>query len=84
MNLRVVYCGGCNPFYDRVGLVRRILTDERVRELSGTAGPDALLAVSGCSRSCAKRIPALDGEVRIAVNDATDPETIIRTLVEMR
>jgi len=52
----VKYCGGCNPLYDRVALVRRI--EERfcdsVRLVSVDEGEgDAALVVHGCYVRCA-------------------------------
>lgn len=56
MTVGVKYCGGCNPRYDRVGLIRRL-----ERGYPGTAfvparpgeGCDLLLVVCGCAARCA-------------------------------
>jgi hypothetical protein len=45
--LQVRYCGGCNPFIDRVAVAEAVRAG-----LNGTA-PGATLYVSGCPRSCA-------------------------------
>ena len=59
IRLGIRYCGGCNPAYDRLGLVERIR--ERLRIATGEevsvvlrGGPaDATLVVCGCPVCCA-------------------------------
>jgi hypothetical protein len=54
----IKYCGGCNSFYDRVGMVEKL-----ARKLKGIAiflsyedfPYDLLLIVNGCMRACADR-----------------------------
>jgi hypothetical protein len=61
--VRIKYCGGCNPDYDRVALV-----EEMKERLSGTvewASSDAdpcglVVAVHGCETACAD-LTAFDG-----------------------
>jgi len=61
--VRIKYCGGCNPDYDRVALV-----EEMKERLSGTvewassdADPcDLVVAVHGCETACAD-LTAFDG-----------------------
>ena len=56
MKVRIKYCGGCNPGFDRVELVDKI----RI-ELAGIVdfvspmdpGIEALLVIEGCSTACA-------------------------------
>jgi hypothetical protein len=53
----VRYCGGCNPEYDRVAAVSRLLA---ARGLALTAEKSAAcirIAVSGCARRCAEKNP---------------------------
>lgn len=51
------YCGGCNPRYDRVALIRRLaeecpgITLTHMDRLTGP--PAALLTVCGCPAGCA-------------------------------
>ena len=56
MRVGVKYCGGCNPRYDRVELVR-CLMEERPEDCFEMARPgveyDQLLVVCGCQVQCA-------------------------------
>jgi len=50
------YCGGCNPEYDRVALVRHIeesLQGKVEFVTPESEGIELLLAVEGCSTACA-------------------------------
>jgi hypothetical protein len=60
-DLRVVYCGGCNPAIDRVKVA------EDVRAAAG--GQPVTLYVSGCQRACAsgRRLVAAPGEAAVIV-----------------
>ena len=68
LKIRVKYCGGCNPNYDRVALVGAIET-----RLSGKAsfvaadsnGIALVLAVEGCPIACADLSPFEGLEVRV-------------------
>jgi hypothetical protein len=56
MKVAIKYCGGCNPDYDRVALVKRI--EERligkVEFVSAEdENIDLVLAVEGCNTACA-------------------------------
>lgn len=56
MKVAIKYCGGCNPDYDRVALVKRI--EERligkVEFVSAeNENIDLVLAVEGCKTACA-------------------------------
>ena len=63
MTVQVKYCGGCNPRYDRSGLVRRIREDfpgaAVIYEAPPGAAVDFVLVVCGCSVRCASH-----GELR--------------------
>jgi len=65
------YCGGCNPEYDRVALVRHIEESLQGRVAFVTPeseGVGLILAVEGCSTACAD-LSAFQGmEVRIIYN----------------
>ncbi len=55
--VRLKYCGGCNPSYDRVGYVRTIqeAAGDWIEWVFGDQGGlAALLLVSGCDRHCAE------------------------------
>jgi hypothetical protein len=59
--LRVVFCGGCNPAIDRVGVA------EDVRAAAGEQ--PVTLYVSGCQRACASghRLVSVAGEAAVVV-----------------
>jgi len=65
------YCGGCNPEYDRVALVKHIQDSlqgkvEFVKPES--EGVRLILAVEGCSTACAD-LSAFQGmEIRVITN----------------
>jgi hypothetical protein len=60
--LQVHYCGGCNPFIDRVAVAQSVQAG-----LNGDAAGGTLY-VSGCPRSCA-------ADHRLSIDD--DPATVV-------
>lgn len=77
LKIGVKYCGGCNPLYDRVALVKSIeqkLQGKAVFVAAGTEGVDLILAVEGCSTACADLSPFRDARVWmiIAPEDASN------------
>jgi hypothetical protein len=66
------YCGGCNPEYDRVSLVKHI--QESLQGKVEFVSPERkdvelILAVEGCSTACAD-LSAFQGmEIRIIYNN---------------
>ena len=55
-NVRVEYCGGCNPNYDRVEMIERLqslVEDRFCFALHDRHDFDLLLVVNGCPRACA-------------------------------
>ena len=65
------YCGGCNPEYDRVALVKHIQESLQGRVAFVTLeskGVGLILAVEGCSTACAD-LSAFQGmEIRVITN----------------
>ena len=65
------YCGGCNPEYDRVALVRHIQESLQGRVefvTPGSEGVTLILAVEGCSIACAD-LSAFQGmDIRVITN----------------
>ena len=55
MKRAVKYCGGCNPRYDRVALVRQLEKDIGAPLISAETGTvyDELYVNCGCSARCA-------------------------------
>lgn len=53
--VRAVFCGGCNPGYDRVAAVaavERQLAGDGAFEVIGDGIPDIVVAVCGCTCAC--------------------------------
>jgi len=57
VKVAVKYCGGCNPRYDRKGLVAGLLAEFPCLEAVSANSPDARfgLVVGGCTRGCAAK-----------------------------
>ena len=83
MRVGLKYCGGCNPEYDRVFLVRHI--EESLQGLIEFVSPESegvelVLAVEGCGTACAD-LSAFQGmEIRIIYNT----EGVERFIKEIR
>jgi len=82
LKIRVKYCGGCNPRYDRVALVKRI--EERLSGKAALVGAEGngislVLAVVGCSIACADLAPFAGLEIRV-ITCPEDAELFIRDL----
>lgn len=54
INFMVKYCGGCNSYYDRGKMVKKIEEKAAVRIIPYKEGciPDMLLIVKGCRSEC--------------------------------
>jgi hypothetical protein len=84
LKIGLKYCGGCNPRYNRVALVRCI---ERqcgdVIEFvdPGTEGVNFILAVHGCEVSCANLEP-FDGIPVRHVSCVEDAERLIGEILQ--
>ena len=84
LKVGIKYCGGCNPFYDRVALVKRIerRLKGKVAFVSAAADDDVdlVLAVEGCNTACAD-LSSFDGkEIRIITKGQDGEEFIQKTL----
>ena len=78
------YCGGCNPRYDRVELVRRLKEKfPNAQFVNAEPGEeyDAILVVCGCSARCADRT-GLAGRVGMAILDTEQDETQAEALLQ--
>lgn len=70
----VKYCGGCNPRYDRVALVKRLsaaFPSLRLEPARPGIVYDYLLVVCGCSARCAETAELRDrlGRVTVSAED---------------
>ncbi len=79
------YCGGCNPRYDRVAVVKR-LEDMHPHLSFVTVSPGesyaAVLVVSGCPARCAKTEDLPESGLRISVNGWDDLLDVKEKLAE--
>ena len=65
------YCGGCNPEYDRVSLVKHIQESLHDKVAFVTLESDRvglILAVEGCSTACADLSTFQGMEIRVITN----------------
>jgi hypothetical protein len=79
----IKYCGGCNPDYDRVGLVKRIKQslDGRVEFVSlEDENIDLLLAIEGCPTACAELRSIKATEILI-INKVDDAMGLLQNIL---
>ena len=86
LNLRIglKYCGGCNPTYDRVALVKRIekgLQGKVEFVLAESEDADIVLAVQGCSTACADLSAFKGMEIR-TITGIEEAERFVREVDE--
>jgi hypothetical protein len=54
----IKYCGGCNPFYERVEMIQRLqslLEDRFIFAVDDLQDSHVVVLVSGCPRACADK-----------------------------
>jgi len=87
----ILYCGGCNPHFDRVALVEKIQALEPIsvsfEHLQRGKEYDAVLVVFGCSNSCASLDGVTAGKIIMikpmeGQRDNLDAQRIINLLLE--
>jgi hypothetical protein len=79
----IKYCGGCNPYYDRVALVDRIKS--RLKDKAEFVSPsdddvDLVLAVEGCQTACAD-LNAFQGKTVHIITRKEDADKFLETLL---
>ena len=82
MKIAIKYCGGCNPDFDRVALVKRI-----EKRLKGKAelvsqeddGIDLVLGVEGCKTACAD-LGVFKGLKIFIISKIEDAEELLQEL----
>lgn len=85
LTIGVKYCGGCNPTYDRVALVKGI--EERLRGKASLVRADSegislVMVVAGCATACADLSPFEGLEVWV-ITSPEDAEPFIRHIEAM-
>jgi len=83
LKIGIKYCGGCNPYYDRVALVKRV--EGRLRgkvEFISAAddGVDLVLAVEGCNTACAD-LSSFEGKKIRVITQNEDADAFIQELL---
>ena len=84
LRIGLKYCGGCNPTYDRVALVKKIQKhlQGKVEFVSPERKDvDLILAVQGCSTACAD-LSAFQGLRIRTITNIEDGENFIKELAE--
>ena len=83
LKVGIKYCGGCNPYYDRVALVERIVHRLKAKvEFVSAANDDVdfLLAVEGCGTACADLSLFADKNIRI-ITQSEDADKFIQEIL---
>jgi len=83
LKIGIKYCGGCNPYYDRVALVKRI--ESRLQgkvEFVSAANDDVdlVLAVEGCNTACADLSSFDENKIRI-ITKTEDADDFIQDIL---
>ena len=79
----IKYCGGCNPYYDRIALVKQI-----ANRLAGKVEVvaldhdqiDLVVAVEGCSTACADLSSFKDKGIKIITQPENAEDFILQIL----
>ena len=81
MKAAVKYCGGCNPRYDRVALVERIVRECCLTPVGlGVADTDVAFVVNGCSRACASQTEIREARSKFVIDTPERCDIILEAL----
>jgi hypothetical protein len=81
----IKYCGGCNPTYERVEIIKKVqfrTEDQFLFYRHGDEDIEALILVSGCQRACAGQGLGQDRNSSYSVTGEGDYETLIKWLTD--
>jgi transcription antitermination factor NusA-like protein len=83
LKVGIKYCGGCNPYYDRVVLVKWI--ESRLQGKAKFVSPqnvdvDLVLVVEGCRTACAD-LSAFDGKKIRIITQSDDAKEFIQEML---
>jgi hypothetical protein len=84
MKIGVKYCGGCNPQYDRVEVVKGLQKKLECRAVfvpPDPEGTDLILAVEGCATACADLSP-FEGKRIVVMTCLEDAERFVEEVLE--
>jgi len=79
----IKYCGGCNPFYERVEVVQRVqslLKDRFIFSVDDVQESDIMVLVNGCPRACADRNSGNSEASSHSILGENDFESLIKWL----
>ena len=84
LKIGIKYCGGCNPYYDRVALVKRI--ESRLQgnvEFVSAANDDVdlVLAVEECNTACAD-LSSFEGKDIRVITQSEDADEFIQKILD--
>ena len=83
LKVGIKYCGGCNPYYDRVALVRQLekrLAGKVEFVSADNDDVDLVLAVEGCNTACADLSPFDGNKIRV-ITQVKDAESFIQEVL---
>ena len=83
LKVGVKYCGGCNPYYDRVALVEQIKSSLKGKaEFVSPSNDDVdlVIAVEGCQTACAD-IKSLQGKTVHIITRKEDADRFLEKLL---
>jgi hypothetical protein len=84
MKVALKFCGGCDPTYDRMDLVRQVkdIAADSIQWLTpGEVGCEAILLVCGCDKAC----PASEmvhASLLIVTHHEPSPDRVVARLLE--
>lgn len=74
MKIGIKYCGGCNPHFDRIDKVNKLMElfkDVNFEYAKENKTYDLILVVNGCGRGCSDH-SSLRGKEKIIINHESD------------
>ncbi|MBW2200865.1 MAG: hypothetical protein JRF71_08510 [Deltaproteobacteria bacterium] len=82
LKIGIKYCGGCNPEYDRVALVKYI--EKRLQNKADFLSPesedlDLILAIQGCGTTCAD-LTHFQGRLVYIIKSRKDADTFLKSI----
>ena len=83
MRVAIKYCGGCDPTYDRVELVRRlkVVAGNSIEWVTLENLHDVVLLVCGCLKACPEE--ELNSPPTLSLkHDGLSPERVVAQLIE--
>ena len=82
--VKLRYCGGCNPRYDRVKYVERIslAAGERISWVGLEEAAQVILLVCGCPRACPLAELDQARPVVSLIDDGKPPERVVAILLK--